>query len=317
MANDERTELNRWVEARLGSVAPPPGWEPDLDLARARTQARLGTRRPAKRYWLTAAAAACVLCGVVLLAPATRAFAQQLWRWMTVGRIEIARVDFDRLPREASSLWMKPLGTPGAPQAVADVDQAARLAGFAPRLPSPAVLSGSPRISVLAPIAYSTVLRTQDLQLALQNAGVSDAPVPDTWDGARIAAQVGSTVSAEWEGIALAQALPVELSVPSGFDLGAFLTDILRASGMNASSAQQFGQRLAASPALLFGIPANRAVTIRSVNLDSGPGTLIESAGVDGEPGRVTLLWSVPDRVYVLRGRLSADLATAVANSMN
>jgi hypothetical protein len=317
MENGNRTELGQWVEQRAAVASPPPGWEPDVDLARARFHSRLSRRPAARRYWLARAAAASLICAVIVLVPGTRALAQQLWRWITVGRIQVVKVNFDNLPDEARSLSATAIARPGPPQVVADSGDAARRAGFVPRLPRPGVLSGAPRLSVLGPMLFGTVIRTADLELALKKAGVSNEVVPKQWDGAQLTVQIGSTVTAEWNDISLMQGLPAALSLPSGFDLGAFTTLVLRAVGMNREEALRFGRQLAAAPALLFGIAGEDAVTIREVDLHTGPATLIEDIGDNGRIERVTVLWSVPDRVYMLSGAISADLATAVANSID
>ena len=166
-------------------------------------------------------------------------------------------------------------------------------------------------------MSFGTVVKTADLELALQRAGVSDAVVREEWDGAQLAVHIGSTVMAEWNGVTLMQLLPAVLSTPPGFDLGAFATSVLRAVGMNGETAQRFGRKLAAAPALLLGIAAQDAVTIREVNLHTGPATLIDEIGENGQVERVAVLWNVPDRVYILSGAISAELATTVADSIN
>ncbi len=52
---------------------------------------------------------------------------------------------------------------------------------------------------------------------------------------------------------------------------------------------------------------------IEEIELNSGPATLVQQRGT---PARTTVFWSVPDRVYLLTGTLSRDLAIAVANAV-
>jgi hypothetical protein len=264
------------------------------------------------------AAAAVVACTILLLLiPATRAAAQQFWRWLTVGRIEVVKVDFDSLPDEAKSLVLQPIVKPGPAQAVADAAEAARRAGFTPRLPRAGVLASPPRLYVLGPMSFGTVVRAADVDLALKKAGVTDVAVPQRWDGAQLTLQAGSSVTAEWNEITLMQGAPATLSTPSGFDIGAFAIAVLRAAGIDRDAAAQWGRTAVESPTLLLGVSADDKVTIREVRLNSGRATLIEDQGEPGEAGRITLLWSVPDRMYVLSGAITADFAIAVANSIN
>jgi hypothetical protein len=48
--------------------------------------------------------------------------------------------------------------------------------------------------------------------------------------------------------------------------------------------------------------------------LRSGPGTLIQDTDKKGE--RVTVVWSVSDRVYLLSGKIAPELAIATANAV-
>jgi hypothetical protein len=317
MDNSNINELSQWVEDRTTLLAPPAHWEPDPKVARARFEARLRRRSALERYWLVGAVAASLLCAVLLVNPRTRALAQQLWQWITVGGIEVVRVDFDSLPEEARSLEPRLVNQPAPPHVVDDMQEAAQRVGFAPRLPRPGILSGTPQISILDSMLFVNVLKVADLELALQKAGVSDEAIPRDWDGAQLTLQIGATVAAEWVDVMLIQGLPPVLSTPPGFDLGAFSTAVLRAVGMKRETARRFGHRMITEPALLLGIGTEGEVAIREVRLHTGPATLIEDFSDNGQLERVTILWSVPDRVYVLSGAFSADLATAVANSID
>jgi hypothetical protein len=199
-------------------------------------------------------------------------------------------------------------------------------------------------------MSFGTVFSTADLELALRNAGVSYQDVPKDWDGARIALQIGATVTAEWSDVpdewsgqiewsdlTLAQGLPPLVEVPSGFDLTAFTVLNLRTALLGRENALRFAQRATTAPALLFGNNGKLKVfAVREVNLRRGPATFIEEFrdfnshtnwfGFDGGPSveRITLLWSVPDRMYVLRGVMSVpsemvslDLAGAVTNAID
>lgn len=294
-------------------LAPPADWEPNAAAAHARFAARLhqeprGFRPP----WLVWVATAILVC-LLLIVPATRVAAQQVWQWLTVRHIELVRVDLDSLPEEAKSMRMQPLNKPAPPVSVRDIGEATQTAGFAPRLPRSGALSGTAQMSTLGPQSFGTTFRTADLELALRKAGAIDQAVPKQWDGAQIVVQIGSTVTAAWQrpDLTLTQALPPKIVVPAGFDLGAFATAILRGVGMNRETAQQFGKRMAIEPMMLMGIRLQDMAATREVTLHSGPATLIEGLG-----DRVELLWSVPDRVYLLSGDVGAEVAMRIADSV-
>jgi hypothetical protein len=55
---------------------------------------------------------------------------------------------------------------------------------------------------------------------------------------------------------------------------------------------------------------------LEEIQLNSGPATLSEpTEGYEGRQ-RVTILWMVPDRVYLLDGYISRELAIATANAV-
>jgi hypothetical protein len=318
MENANCNELSQWVEQRIALLTPPADWEPNTAVAGARFASRIREQPRGFRRRRLIWAAATLAGGLLLLAPATRVAAQQVWQWLTVGGFEVVRVDLASLPDEAKSLSMHLLNQPAKPALAHNIEEAAHNAGFTPRLPGPGALSETVQLSTLGPMSFGTTLRTADLELALHKAGVQDLSVPKQWDGAQIILQVGSTVTAAWPqtDVTLMQGLPPKLVAPAGFDMGGFATAALRAVGMSRDAAQRFGQRIATAPAMLLGIGAEDRSAIREVRLRSGPATLIEDIGDSNRIERVELLWSVSDRVYALSGNVTAEVATRIANSV-
>ena len=358
MENHERNELSQWIEGCAALLAPPADWEPNLNAARARFEARLQRRFRVKRYLLVGATAALLACLLVPAIPPARAAAQQIgsnswyrleqfWYWITIVRTPL-RLSLRALPEAVKSLHTQALTERGVPQEVSDATEAARRAGFIPRFPLSRVLSASPRLSVRGPMSIATVIRTADLELALRNAGVTDQYVPKDWDGARIAVQIGATLTAEWSNVpeewsgetewshlTLVQSSPPVIATPPGFDLTTFTVLNLRTALLNQGNALRFAQRPTTAPALIFGSGTQKLILGREVNLRIGPATLIEQFeggghanwfGLDPGPDveRITLLWSTPDRVYVLSGAVSVPsemmslhLAGALANAID
>ena len=305
------------MERQVASVAAPADWQPDAGVASVRFKARLLRGRGVRRQWLVAFTGAVAVSFALVLIPGTRLLAGQAWEWLTVGRIDVVQVDVERLSDEAAALLPRLVGETPAAEAVADVKEAARRSGFVPRLPRAGL--PPPRLSVTGPMTFGTVVSTARLAAALDKAGVSDAEISPAWDGARIRLDAGPVVGAEWDGLTLMQGPPAVLSVPAGFDVAGFASAGLRALGLTRDAADFIGRRAAADPALLVGIAADRAISVHPIQLRSGPATLLEGLGENGRLQWVMVLWSVPDRVYILSvrgGIITAERATAIANSV-
>jgi hypothetical protein len=171
--------------------------------------------------------------------PSVRAVAQQLWQSFFVQREEVVNVDFNQL-----------IGKPTPPRSVRDLAEASQLAGFTARLPKPGTLTGTPSLSIMAPMSFVTTRRSADLDLALRKAGITSFDIPKQWDGAQLAYHQGTVVLATWpQEVTLMQCLPAAITVPPGFDLPAFAALILRAAGMPPKAAERYARRMAAAPA--------------------------------------------------------------------
>jgi hypothetical protein len=352
-------DLSLWAKACADLLAPPADWEPNLSSARARFEARADDRHRRraglKHYLLASAMAALIACIAVPSIPQTRAFAQQignggwsrleqLWYWVTLVRRPPSPLG--RLLDVVKALHVRQVLKPRSPQPVSNAAEAALHAGFTPRLPDAGVLAAPPKLSVLGPMSFAAVIGAADLSsLALRNAG---AQVSMQWDRAPLTLQIGATITASWPDasdarsggtawseLTLAQCPAPVVTAPPGFDLEAFAMAGLQAAGLrNGDRAQQLARLTTTVPALLFGYPTPyHFVGVREVGLRSASATLIEEFGLagpedgfgysDGVPRieRITLLWSLRDRVYLLTGRtvppagmLSAGLAAALAS---
>ena len=194
-------------------------------------------------------------------------------------------------------------------------DEARWRVHYDPRLPRPGVLSGSPRLSTTFSLSAGTVVKAADLELALRKAGVTDQSVPPQWDGAQLALHTSAIVIAEWPDIVLAQSLPLTLSAPEGFDFPAFSALVLRVVGVGPVDAQRLAQRVGTAPPWLAPIATDfmERATLEEIVLNSGPATLLEEKTADGAVKRITVVWSVPDRVYLLSGAPELAIATAGA----
>jgi len=317
MENVNQEELSRWVVKQTAYLDPPAGWRPDPASALTRFHARMEADRPRARSWrwLVWAAAAALVGAVIVLLPAGRGVAQQLWQVLTVRQVAFIRVN--PWPEGVPSPQVNLIGIPIPPVPARDVNEAAARVHYNPRLPYQ-VLSGTPRLSTTFSLSAGTVVKVADLELALSKAGVTDLTVPLQWDGAQLALHTSAIVIAEWPDIVFAQSLPLTLTAPPGFDFAAFSALILRVVGVSPGDAQRLAQRVGTAPPWLAPISPfiwERA-TIEEVDLNSGPATMLLETGADAASNRITVVWSVPDRVYLLSGRLSRELAIATANAV-
>ncbi|HEY1756587.1 MAG TPA: hypothetical protein VGG72_14390 [Bryobacteraceae bacterium] len=318
MKNLEQEEVRQWVMKQTANLDPPAGWRPDPAAALMRFQARVETDRPLGMSWRWPAWAAAVamVIAVVLLLPAGRAVAQQLWQLLTVRQVAFIRVN--PWPEGVPSPQVHLSGTPIPPLPARDVDEARWRVRYDPRLPRPGVLSGSPRLSTTFSLSAGTVVKAADLELALRKSGVMDQTVPPQWDGAQLALHTSAIVIGEWPDIAFAQSLPLTLTAPPGFDFAAFSALVLRVLGVGTEEAQRLAQRAGTAPPWLAPIARDikERATIEEIRLNSGPATLLQELEDDGSVKRITLVWSVPDRVYLLSGKLRRELAIATANAV-
>jgi hypothetical protein len=319
MSPDARSEpsSNPWVEARLRALDPPAAWEPAAGVALAQFRARVEAapvRRPLTRAWgwMLAASAACVL---LLMLPGTRTAAQRLWDIVWTQRVAVVQIDVDRLP---SSLTESQIRIDGAHKTVASVAEAASYVGFAPRLPDASAVPGEPVLQVMGAVSLVHKVNAADLEGAARTAGLSDLQIPAAWDGVRFGLHTSKLVAAEYPDMQLLQSLPLAITTPPGFDLGPFIEALLRIGGMSPAEARTFSAQMAATPVWLLPVSPEDRVSMRQVRLDAGPATLVHEPSEDGNPGRTTLLWTVPDRIYVLSAsdRYGDDQVIAVANAI-
>jgi hypothetical protein len=306
MANNDT-----WVEERMAQLAPPDNWNPDPEVALRRRE-----RKPARLSWGLRAATACVAVAALVALPQTRALAQRAWQFLFVHQLEIVRVNFDDAP-DVKSFQPHMLGKLKQTLA-ANREEASRKAGFEVKTPAPSVLAGAPEYSVIDPVTAELVIDTADLERALQKAGITGLHPPKDWNGAHVALHTTPIVTVDYQrlDIELLQSAPLIISAPPGFHMGNFTELALRILGLNATQARHFGSRMSTTPAWFLGIPEEDAVTIREVALKSGPGTLVRDFDDKGEFERLTLLWSTPDRLYILSAHITDELAITIANSL-
>lgn len=315
---------DRSVDLRLRVLDPPDGWEPAPAIALARFRARVeeaeATRAPhSSRVWGWLAAVG-VVCLVLVVMPGTRAGAQRLWDVFFSQRLEMVRLEIDRLPRSFTDQHIQ---MNGANMEVANLEEAAQHVRFAPRLPDPgwdasiaALVAGPPRLMVAGAISIEARVDVRDLENSARRAGLSDVHFPPAWDGARIGVHSSPIAVAEYPRFQLAQVLPLAITTPPGFELGAFTERVLRIGGLTASAAREYSAQMTAAPFAMFAVSPKDALTMQRATVGMSQATLVHEVNDDGTPGDIVLVWTTADRLYMLTGRLTDGELLAIADSI-
>lgn len=312
MDTAENVDTSRWVQDRLACVTPPLEWEPNRAAIRFRIETRSSHRTfiRGSRPVLCLAAAA-VVCIVAIVTLESRAFGQQLWRWLTLRDVAVVRFDVERILAAVPSMRPVTLQNAGEPRPVRRESDVAAVLGFRPRLPQG--VERPARLSVSGPSAVGATVKREDLESALLRANVPDATLPQAWEGAQIAFSMGPTLVAEWSGVngfSLYQMAPPALAVPEGLDVQRLAVGLLRIGGVSEDQAGKLGHRFATSPFLMLALAYGNGLEVREVALRHGDGILVEARTHDfsRDPKLheavlrtfTMLLWTAPDRVYWL-----------------
>ena len=286
----ETNHENRWVANQLATIEPQ--WIPNLTRGRELLDAKLAERHRLWT-WMAVAAATAAVCAAVLASPGTRALAQGLWYRFVLQRVDVVRLDLSKLPLQMQ------ITTNGLEQSVQDMEEAERKTGLKPYLPSRSVLRTNPGITITGPISVEQTIHVREFELALANAGASDARVPAEWEGIQLRIQIEPMLELNYpDGVHILQARPIELSVASGFPLEHFAELAFRSVGASSWEARAMAQRFVANPAWLVDIPPDALVNIQEVSLHAGPAMLIEEVDDRGVVKRVTVVRSTSERMY-------------------
>jgi hypothetical protein len=315
----ESNNLRAWVEHQTALLDPPDAWQPDSGRGFERFRALVDAPPPRsnRTRWLVWAAAAALIAAVIVGLPAGRAAAQQVWEILTVRRVAFVWVK--PWPAGVPSPQVKLVGTPIPPLPAPDVDVARARVGYSPRMPHAGVLSSTPSIYTTFSLSAGTTVKVADLEQALRGAGIADVSVPAAWDGAQLVLHTSSVVMAQWPEVVLAQSLPLTLTAPPGFDFPAFSAIVLRIVGLNPDDARRLAERMGITPAWIAPMVEDMHAfgTMEEITVKSSPATLLEERTSNGAAGRISIFWSVPDRVYLLSGTLSRELMIAFASAVD
>lgn len=302
-------ESNRneiWAAERLASIQQ--AWSPDLARGRALLDTRLDAR---SRSWgWFAVPAAVAICALVLANPSARGFAQDLWYRFVLNRVDVVRLDLSKAPLHAR------VTTNGLEEDVSNLQEAEEIAGFLPHLPSPAVLSGNPVLTVTGPISIEQTIQVSEIESALARVGLSDVQVPEEWNGLQLHTKIGPIVTANYPGdVLIQQELTMELSIPSGFPLQQFAEVIFESMGTPRWKAEAMARRFANHPAWLLDIPPDEVVNLHELKLSNGPAFLMDEYDRSGAMKQATVIRCTDERIYSVSSP-SGELSTKIAGDL-
>jgi hypothetical protein len=316
--NSDRIDISDRLADCLASLSFHSNEELDANRALARLRER-DTKAKNRDRFLVWSVLPLVSVGLLVLAlPSTRAIAQRFLQRFSATRFDVlpvGRGDLEKLPNSVRSVLVNPMP---AETPVGDVAEAARQAGFVPRLPQSnglGELLAAPKFSVIASISKESQIRVAELRTALGLAGANDVSVPEDWNGVVIGIQESAGIAADYGSMYLAQRLPLSLDAPPGFPVDWFLGCLFRIIGLSSIEAQNLLHQFAANPAE-FLLIAPRYHDTRQLQLALGPAGFLQNNGKAHGAG-VMLIWSTADRSYFLSGPLTESQAIAIANSIN
>lgn len=338
---------------RLASLNPLPSEAPPPALAaRKRLQGRLTHKENpsmfqklfAPRYRFAWAILALVLLlAVALTFQPVRALASSFLGLFRVEKVQVVEFNPANLPDDLSfveqtfsemlSEDLKIEGG-GEPQVVASAAEASAKAGIPVRLPEavvPEALSVQPSARVNATINLERIRAFID---AFE--GV-DIDLPDELDGAKIEADVPSSVTALFGNCTLPQAVPSEaqdpdsvspsqdcialvqlatptVNTPPGLDVAAIGKAYLQMLGMSAADAERYSLEVNWASTLVVPVPPN--ADYQAVNVDGVEGALIQEADEASDYSFYLLIWVKDGVMYAINGRGDAAAALQIANSL-
>lgn len=338
------------VGALFSQLEPGPADVPAdstaaLARVRARSRSAEADRKPLLgglfgRRWAPAwaAAAGVALVALSISSGPTRALAQRLLGLLRVKAVVVVPIERDFIAEGKGKLLSDLLADSVTvtkeekPQTVMTKEDAARLAGFAVRLPS--LLSDAPQIVVQGEHAVQFTVNPHRLEAFLNLAGRPDLPIPQGLANAKIAVDVPRGVRATygdcpshrpdpdaprqpWTNcVTLMQGpTPVVVTVPE-LNLSAVAELGLQISGMSAQEAQAFAKTVDWTSTLAIPLPRD-AANFETVAVDGVQGVLISSKRRGDFPPGYSLIWIKNGIVYAIAGFGDAGAAVPMAESLS
>ncbi len=223
------------------------------------------------------------------------------------------------------------------PEAVSNVADAAKIAGFRPELPK--VRKDKPQLTVNGRHAFTLVVDRARLQSILQEAGRSDLVVPQSVDGAKVDVSIPRTLRARYgtcpsrqsataniatppppsamqysDCIFIVEGPTPQVNAPSSLNLAQLAEIGLELAGMNSDQAHQFLQTVDWRDTLGVSVPRFLR-SYEGVTVNGAKGTLLGLGGRRDSP-TYNLTWAKNGMAYSLSGYGSTGDALSIAESV-
>ncbi len=286
-----------------------------------------------------------MILALMLAFPATRALADEILKLFRVQQVTVIPVDFTGLEQltgdgalgnqftDLISSSMKLIQEPGDPIAVADAEEASRLAGFNVRLPQG--ISPS-QIYVVDGAEFTITVDRRKAQALLDESGRSDLILPEAIDGAEIYATIPVSVSVGYDAcpaphtgylvnagipsrqypdcVILVEMPSPTVSAPAEVNVEQLALIGLEFTGMTPIEAAVFTSTVDWTSTLVIPIPKGAAF-YEVVTVDGVPGTLIRRSA--DAHAQYVLLW-VKDEIIHAISAVGTDYQKALdmANSL-
>lgn len=314
-----------WIYALRAE--PSPDFKQQLHARLLADEPAAETRRDwPKRVLLTAATVA--LVAVVILVPGVRTAFAQFLSLFRVTNVVAVPVDSNRLARLKSEHLdigaligeqVQVVQDPGPPMNLTSLADAATVA----RMPvaTPQWLPDKTEMLETTVVGERVVRVTANgrrLQQVMDALGINDLTVPSGLHGQTINIRVPPVVTVRYSHETfrsrLIQARSPELMLPDSIDVRTLGEIGLRILGMEPAEAKQFAQAIDWRSTLILPVPPN-ASSFRQVNINGHPGVMIQHQPRNGSLTH-TVVWSTPERVFVLLSTQTWDKVLAMANSV-
>jgi hypothetical protein len=308
--SDEDTAA--WTDTRLRELAVPADSQPRQGRVQERLRVRDRQRTIRRRTFAIVAASASAILLLFAVSPSSRLVAQRVWRKLRPPKdIVVVRQEDDPRIWEGGFLHWEYLQPFEPAQHVETLGEAAKLAGFKPRLPDWNILGQRPtevRFGVIPRSAARVTIDAKRLREMLQEKG-RKFDVPQAWDGAQFISESGPTIVAIYDGgsVMLAQQPPNETRVPADIPLAQIWSLFEAPPGLSTEAVRRLTEE-----GVLQGIDPDPEIDVHDVQLKSGHAIFVKNNS-DHEtrtrtcffcpvyPHQSVIVWIVPDRQFVLR----------------
>ncbi len=346
--------------ARTGALLSelsPAGEPADAHLALAHLKPRLTVDRAPRPFWIPrltpawGAIAAVAVAVVLLISPPGRAVAQKLLGMLRIKTVVAVPMEREFIAEGKAEMLQQLLADAVVKTkesrrlAVADRDEAAKLASMTVRLPE--LRTDTPQITVNTEGAFQFTASQQRLDTLLSVAGRTDLQFPADLNGAQVAVDVPASVVARYgncpvedlrqpthgpydDCVVVSQVpVPTVVTTPQ-LDLSGVAEFGLQLAGMTAEQAHLFSQTVDWTSTLAIPIPRN-AASFETVAVDGVQGLMITGLADrqvvarvgEGSRNRVTklppaygLVWVHNGVMYSVGGFGNPALAEPLAASL-